>query len=263
MGKRLKLRTRGFGAETGIPDVDKLAAWVADHRGCPADLISYQLDESLVPQITAGITFPCAGGGFYGDRIRSCLNGIQDNVVLEEIGVQPSVLIEDAAAVSAHGNGIWCALPAPHVLGLRDGYYNDEDEWLDALFGAYRTLMRAMRDAGIAGHVLICERAEDMEIAALARQKVFFFAPAPDRTDLATLMEHQRQIAAGRNQLGTVFDLANEYELHQLIVMDPDAETIRLALSHLDPDQVMAGGYCTGDGDVYWRSVVDAAVYTK
>jgi hypothetical protein len=123
--------------------------------------------------------------------------------------------------------------------------------------------MRAMRDAGIAGHVLICERAEEQEIAALARQNVFFFPPTPDRTALATLMEHQRQIAAGRKQLATVFDLANEYKLHHLIIMDPDAEAIRLALSHLDPDHVSAGGYCTGKGDAYWRTLVDAAWYTK
>ena len=67
MDKRLKLKTRGFGAETGVPDVVELAAWVADHRGCPADLISYQLDRSLAPQIAAGITIPCAGGKFYAD----------------------------------------------------------------------------------------------------------------------------------------------------------------------------------------------------
>jgi hypothetical protein len=263
MGKRLNLPTRGLGAEIGLPDVAELAAWVADHRGCSADIISYQLDHSLAPQIAAGIMVPCACGRFYGDRIRSCLNGIQDDVVHEEIDVQTGILIEDAALLTAHGNGIWCALPAPHGLGARDGYYNDEDDWQDALFGAYRTLMRAMRDAGTAGHVLICERAEEMEIAALARQKVFFFQQAPDRTALETLMEHQRQIAAGIDQLATVFDLANEYELHHLIIVDPDAEAIRLALSHLDPDKVTAGGYCTGNGDAYWRSVVDAAFYMK
>jgi hypothetical protein len=263
MVKRLKLPTRGLGAETGLPDVAELAAWVADHRGCSADLISYRLDRSLDPQLAAGITIPCAGGRFYADRIRSCLSGMQDTVVREEIDIQTTALIEDVAAVVARKTGCWCALPAPHGLGLRDVYYNNEDDWLDALFGAYRTLMRAMRDAGIAGHVLICERADEQEIATLARQNVFFFLPAPNRMDLATLMEHQRQIAAGRKQLATVFDLANEYELHHLIIMNPDAEAIRHALSHLDPDHVSAGGYCTGDGDAYWRTLVDAAFYTK
>jgi hypothetical protein len=263
MGKRLNLPTRGLGAETGLPDVAELAAWVADHRGCSADIISYNLDRSLAPQIAAGIMVPCAGGRFYADRIRSCLNGIQDNEVLEEIDVQTGILIEDATALSAHGNGIWCALPAPHGLGVRDRYYNNDDDWKDAIAGTYHTFMRAMRDAGIAGHVLICERAEEMEIAALARQKVFFFQQAPDRTALETLMEHQRQIAAGIDQLATVFDLANEYDLHHLIIVDPDAEAIRHALSHLDPDRVTAGGYCTGNGDAYWRSVVDAAFYMK
>jgi hypothetical protein len=263
MVKRLKLPTRGLGAETGLPGVTELAAWVADHRGCAADLISYQLDRSLAQQLAAGITIPCAGGRFYADRIRSCLNGIQDNVVRGEIDIQTGALTGDAAASVARKTGCWCALPAPHGLGLRDGYYNDEDDWLDALFGTYRTLMRAMRDAGIAGHVLICERADEQEIATLARQNVFFFLPAPDRTALTTLMEHQQQIAVGRKQLATVLDLANEYELHHLIIVDPDPEAIRLALSHLDPDHVSAGGYCTENGDAYWRTLADAAWYTK
>ena len=66
-----------------------------------------------------------------------------------------------------------------------------------------------------------------------------------------------------KEQLDIVFDLANEYELHQLIVMDPDEGSIRDALSHLDPDQVMVGGYCTDGCDEYWIGLVDAAYYTK
>ena len=39
----------------------------------------------------------------------------------------------------------------------------------------YRALMRAMRDTGIPGHVLIGDTMKDEELAALANQKVFFF----------------------------------------------------------------------------------------
>ena len=46
-------------------------------------------------------------------------------------------------------------------------------------------------------------------------------------------MEYQRQVAVGNTMLETVFDLAGEYELHRLIVMNPDDNGIRLALSHL------------------------------
>ena len=69
MAKRLKLATRALGAEPGKPDVPALAAWISEHRGTAADIITYQLDQSLSPQLPAGIMSPCAGGRFYRERI--------------------------------------------------------------------------------------------------------------------------------------------------------------------------------------------------
>jgi hypothetical protein len=170
---------------------------------------------------------------------------------------------EDAGFITAQKKGAWCAIPAPHELGIRDRYYNDDDELNDALAGAYRTIMRAMRDAGIGGHVLLCRTMNMAEISLLARDNVFFFPTTPDEESLRILMEHQRRVAVKKKMLDVVFDLANEYDLHQLIVMDPDDDAIRLALSHLDPDQVMVGGYCTDAWDTYWGKLVETAVYRK
>ncbi len=245
-----------------MPDIPMLAAWVAEHRGKSGDLISFRLDQSLTPQISAGITMPCSGGKFYQDRIMACLDGIQDNQAVDEISIRTSAIIEDAVSIVAQKKGVWCALPAPHTLGIRDSYYDDEDEWTDAITGVYRNLMRSMRDAGINGHVLICDKVDDAEISSLARQKVFFFQPEPDRDGLQSLMEYQRQVAISPAQLDIVFDIANEYELHEIIILDTDKASIAVALSHLDPDQVVVGGYCRGDCEKYWRSIVEYAVYT-
>lgn len=263
MAKTIPLETRGFGAEPGMPDVAALAGWVAGHRGIAADLYAYQLDRSLEPQIVAGIIRPCAGGLFYRDRVRGSLCGICENIVTDEIGAETGTVSEDAGFITAQKKGAWCAIPAPHELGIADRYYCDEDEWNDALAGAYRTIMRAMRDAGIGGHVLLCGMMNEADISLLARDNVFFFPTAPDEVSLRILMEHQRRVAVNKKMLETVFDLANEYDLHQLIVMDPDEEAIRLALSHLDPDQVMAGGYCTDACDTYWGKLMERAVYRK
>jgi len=263
MVKRLTLPTRAFGAEPGVPDISALAGWVAEHRGMTADLLTCTLDQSLAPQIPAGISLPCAGGRFYAERILSCLFGIIDKKAVEEIGVQPVAMIEDACIIAAQKKGAWCAMPAPHALGIVDTYYNDDEEWNDAITSAYRMLMRAQRDAGIAGHVLIGDKADDAEITRLARQNVFFFLPEPDREKLECVMEHQRQIAVPKNQLDTVFDLGNEYELHRIIVMDPDTESISLTLSHVDPDQMIVGGYCKEKCEAYWKALVDTAYYTK
>jgi hypothetical protein len=263
MAKRLQLATRAFGAEPGMPDMTALAAWIAEHRGITADIITYLLDQSLAPQLPAGIMAPCAGGRFYSTRIMECLLGVEGGKATGETGLDPHAIIEDAAGIVVQKKGAWCALPAPRLLAITDTYYHDDQEWNDAITGTYRNLMRSMRDIGIRGHVLICDTMSAPEIASLVRQNVFFFQPKPDRESLACLMEHQRQIAVGRNHIDTVLDLSSEYDLRKIILVNPDPESIERALACLDPDQVSAGGYCTATCNDYWKHLVDAAVYTR
>jgi hypothetical protein len=262
MAKRLKLSTRAFGAEPGLPDVALLAAWIAGHRGITADITTFLLDQSLAPQLPAGIMSPCTGGRFYRTRILECLAGVEEGKATGEIHLNPHAIIEDAAGIVVQKKGAWCALPAPHLLGITDTYYHDEEEWNGAITGTYRDLMRSMRDTGISGHVLICDSLRELEIETLVRQNIFFFPLKPDREGLACLMEHQRQIAVGRDHLDTVLDLSSEYDLRKIIIVDPDHAAIERALACLDSDQVSAGGYCTASCDNYWKNLVDAAVYT-
>jgi len=109
--------------------------------------------------------------------------------------------------------------------------------------------------------VLICDTIQEPEIVSLIRQNVFFFMPEPDRDDLAFLMEHQPQLAVGRDQLDTLLDLASEYDVRKIIIVDPDYTSITRALSCLDPDQVSAGGYCTDLCEDYWKNLVQSATY--
>lgn len=263
MVKRLKLATRAFGSEPGTPNVAALAAWIAEHRGRIADIITYQLEESLAPQIPVGIQTLCTGGKFYDARILAALEGREDRKTTGEIHVDLQEIIEDAAGIVVQKKGAWCAMPAPHLLTITDNYYDGTDEWSDVICGAYRTIMRAMRDTGVAGNVLICDSIDDAELAALARQKVFFFQPEPDHESLAALLEHQRQVAVRKDHLEEVFDLTNEYSLQRLFIINPDPASIDLALSHFDPDQVSIGGYCTEACYEYWRDLADAAFYTR
>ncbi|MDD1689326.1 MAG: hypothetical protein LUQ66_01540 [Methanoregula sp.] len=263
MVKRLKLETRAFGAEPGQPDVTALAAWIAEHRGRMADITTYRLDQSLAPQVSAGIMSPCAGGKFYRDRILECITGIEDTKAIGELHLDTMAIIEDAAGIVVQKRGAECAMPAPHVLGIEDAYYEDGDEWSDAICGMYKALMRAMRDTGVAGHVLVCDTMDDAELAALARQKVFFFQPEPDRESLAALLEYQHQTAVGKEYLSTLIDLTNEYTLKKVFIIDPDPAAIELARSQLDPDQIVAGGYCTSDSTGYWKDLITKAVYVR
>ncbi len=263
MVKRRNLSTRAFGAEPGIPDIAVLAAWIADHRGTPADIMTYLLDQSLAPQLDAGIISPCAGGRFYRNRIMECLVGVEEGRATGEIHLDPHAIIEDAAGIVIQKKGTSCALPAPHLLGITDTYYHDKEEWNGAIAGVYHSLMRSMRDTGIKGHVLICREIHEPEIELLVRPNIFVFQPEPDRESLACLLEHQHQIAVGRDYVDTVLALSSEYDLRKIIIVDPDEESITRALESLDPDQVIAGGYCTDAGTDYWKNLVDAAVYNR
>ena len=263
MVKRLKLATRGFGAEPGRPDVAVLATWIAEHRGRTADIITYLLEQSLAPQLAAEIQLSCAGGAFYAGRIRECLRGIKGHWIIDDLSLDPAPVVEDAAGIVVQKKGAWCALPAPQVLRLTDRYYLDNEEHKDAIHAVYNNLMRTMRDTGVAGHVLIAESISEEEVQALARKNVFFFQPSPTRKDLAILLERQRQVAITKEALPTLFELKGEYDFSRIFLMDPDLGSVRLALSHLDPDQISAGGYCTKDCGEYWKDLVAAAVYER
>jgi hypothetical protein len=262
MAKRHTLATRAFGAEPGMPDVSGLAKWIAEHRGREADIMTYLLDQSLAPQVPAAIGLPCAGGKFYAGRIRQCLIGIRDNRAVGELHVDTPALVEDAAGIVVQRKGAWCALPAPRDLGIEDRYYRDRDEWHAALDDRYRTIMRTMRDIGVAGHVLITGCLDDAMLRALAGQKTFFFVPEPDRGCLEILIEHQRQVAVSPAHLPLLIDLMSEYPVQKIFIVDPDPASIRLALAHVDPDQVAAGGYCTDLCEEYWKDLVSSAWYS-
>jgi hypothetical protein len=263
MAKRLKLATRGFGAEPGTPDVAALAAWIAEHRGRTADIVTYLLEQSLAPQLSAGIQLPAAGGVFYAGRIRDCLRGIKSSRIIDDLSLDPAPIIEDAAGIVVQKKGAWCALPAPQDLGLTDRYYLDDEEHKYAIHTVYTSLMRTMRDTGVAGHILIAKSIDESEVQALAAKNVFFFQPSPTRKDLAILLERQRQVAITKEALPTLFELKGEYDFSRILLMDPDRGSVHLALAHLDPDQISAGGYCTQDCGEYWKNLVAAAVYER
>jgi hypothetical protein len=262
MKKRQKLATRAFGAEPGIPEIEVIADWIARNRGTAADMITFLLDRSLTPQIPAGVLAPCAGGRFYKNRIMRSLVGVRDGKATDEIGLDSRAVSEDAAKIIVQKKGAWIAMPAPHLLGITDVYYHDEAEWHDAIAGTYRTIMRSMRDAGINGHVLICDSLSEYEITALSHQKVFFFQPGTDRAGLLSLLEHQLEVVVSKKALDTVLDLTNEFDIRKVIIIDPDEDSISRALTCLDPDHICVGGYCLDRCETYWKNLVETAVYT-
>ncbi len=261
MAKRHLLPTLSFGADPALPGVAGLAGWVAENRGKAADIITYLLEASQSPQIAAGIGTPCAGGRFYADRLREVIVCSGDGADCG-IHTETAAVRRDAEEVASGKKESWFAMPAPHLAGFAPDRRRNVEEWNAAIAEAYRTVMREMRDGGIAGNVLIADRMLHHELASLARRKVFFFAPSPSRKDLETLLEFQQRPAVPGDRLEIVFDLMNEYEVAGIVLMDPDPAAIRRALTRFDPDQITIGGYCVKDCDGYWKDLVAGAVYT-
>lgn len=263
MRKKLTFRTVSLGTEPPIPKTEDLARWIAEMRGRNADLVTYQLEEGLIPQIDSGIGDICTGGRFYGKRWLECLTGIDGRTIVAEPGYLSGPVTADAEDIGVFARDARVALPAPNLLGLKDSYFCDEHEMQDALSAVYRGLMREMRDTGIAGHVLHCDRILEHELETLAGKKVFFFARDPDEEGLATLLEYQRTLAVTPGYISLVEGLIDEYEIKRVILVDPDARALMALLQIRDPDQVSTGGYCTSACDRYWRDLVDASTIVR
>ena len=263
VGKPIVFPTRSFGSDAPPPDPGLLAQWVRTRRGQPADLTSYFLEQGLVPQLDAGVALPCAGGRFYRERWLDALTGIEDSVITAEPGCNPTELVADAVDLGRIRKNPRVAIPAPHVLALEDRYFRDPDEADQCLSAVYRDLMRAMRDAGAAGHVLCGDRAVPDELAALAGKKVFFHVQDQTSRSLSTLLEHQASVAVRPSALPSLAELMGEYDVQTIILLDPDEPGLRQALTMKDPDQLICGGYCRASCGRYWRDLVEKATVRR
>lgn len=259
MGKRVSFPTRSFGSDAPAPDPGALAEWVGERRGRTGDLITYQLEEGLVPQLDAGVTTPCAGGSFYQARWAGSLMGVEGTAITEEVGCDPIPLVRDSDDLDLLRKNLWLATPSPYALKLTDRYFHDPEEAAHSLFSAYQEMMRAMRDAGIAGHVLLCEKPAREELEALAGRKVFFFSRNPTEKSLALLLEYQGVVAIKPSGLALIRDLMGEYEVRKIILIDAEEEDLLQALELKDPDSLLCGGYCDDSCSLYWKSIVEKA----
>ena len=263
MRKKLSFRTVSLGTEPTNPDADVLAGWIRENRGRDADLVTFLLEEGLTPQIDAEIGDICTGGRFYANRWLECLTGIEGTRVVGDLGYRSVPVTSDALDIGTLVRGARVALPAPHILALEDSYFCDEIEMQDALSVQYKNLMRTMRDSGIAGHVLHCDRAIEHELEMLAGKKVFFFVAEPDSADLSMLLEYQQALAVAPGEIPLVEGLIDEYEIKRIILLDPTPEGLHALLQMRDPDQIATGGYCKAGCSRYWKELVDASTIVR
>jgi hypothetical protein len=75
------------------------------------------------------------------------------------------------------------------------------------------------------------------------------------------MLEYQRTIAVKSRDLPLLTGLMAEYQVKDLVLVNPDTGALQLALMHFDPDNISAGGYCTSLCQDYWEDVAGSAVY--
>ena len=111
MARLISIPVRSFGSEVGTPTIQEIAEWLKGKRGEEADLTTYRLEQSLATQ--EGVAVPATGGLFYGERWRGAFLGMEDGMLVNEPGIDPSAVAADARSVRARRKDVWFSLPAP------------------------------------------------------------------------------------------------------------------------------------------------------
>jgi hypothetical protein len=261
MGGAKRVPVRSFGSEVPEPEAGDLTGWIEKRKGIGGDLTSYLLEESLEPQ--EGVDIPCAGGRIYRARVMESIGGLEGENLVREPSAETSLVEEDARWGASVKKGLLFSVPAPHLPGIRDKYYHDREEFCEGLCQCYRQILRAMRDAGAGGHVLLGETLHEEELEHLAGPRTLFFFPGLTEEELPRLLEYQDSVAVPRQLLEEALGLLDEFELRHLTILDSRSEDLHRVLEHLDPDQVSLGGYCTGDCGNYWKELVERAVIPR
>ena len=257
MGGPRRVQVRSYGSEVPEPGVRDLAGWIEKRKGTGGDLTSYLLEQSLEPQEVVDV--PCAGGLIYRARLLESIGGLEGEILVRDPAAETALVEEDARWGTSVRKGLLFCLPAPHLLGIRDGYYQDRAEFCEGLAGWYRQILRAMRDAGAGGHVLLGETVHEEELEHLAGPRTFFFFPDAGAGDLPRILEFQDSVAVPRGLTGHIPALLDEFVLRHLTVIDGRGEDLAAALEYLDPGQVSLGGYCTGNCKTYWSELAGRA----
>jgi hypothetical protein len=252
MRKKIRFNTISLGSEPDQPDTSSLIRFVGAYRGEQADLITFNLIESLSAQIRAGISSPGAGGIFCLPRIDAAITCSPDECFHDS-----SDIIADTLLMIHAAGPVRSVLPAPHLI---QGSPNtgDEERYADYC-DEFAGILRDMRDKEIISHCLHAKEVNSIEIERIASPKNQFIIPGGDVNVQGSLLEHQHRITLYNSRISMLGNLIDHYDIRHLTIIDPEEEGFRLALDHLDPDQISSGGYAVHQEEAYWKEIVEKA----
>ncbi len=255
MAKKIRFKTISLGSEPDQPDIDELTRFIRAMKGRQADLITYHLIRSLEGQTEAKISSPAGGGLFMQSRFDDALTCSPDGCQVNTSGFE-----EDALVMTKVAGPVRSVLPSP---GLLPGSPEPTDEETCAEFCyAYAKVLRSMRDKNITGHILHANDVSPIETEILSSQKIMFVIPEGSTIVQSNLLEVQTTIALTSSRVRFLDELIDQYDVRNLILIEPDEEGFKGALKHLDPDQILVGGYGKGEGKQYWKHIAESAERT-
>ncbi|HJJ30853.1 MAG TPA: hypothetical protein O0X97_01230 [Methanocorpusculum sp.] len=249
------LTSLGSDAES-VPDAAAVAAWISGVKGNEADLISYETSALLAAQQPYAAS-PAAGGAFYTPRIEEVF-GIRDGVLSNAPELNAGSVINDIELAKKRIKHFSFSLPSPCSLNIADSYYPDEDERQDDLCEAFLRLTREMRDADVAGAVLLSEVPTEIELESFQGKKYLWSVSAGA---LESVLEFSRDIVLPAEDVGRLAELADSYTVRNVYLKDADSSALMTALETVDRDNLFTAGYRKCDsGDEYWKSLSEVSV---
>ena len=255
MGKKTRFSTFSLGSEPDQPDIKELAEFIARSRGIVADLITFQLERSLIAQKESGVTTPCGGGIFYQDRLNSIFT--QDG---SDLFVEPEMTIHDASVMIRCIRSAKAAVPSPAYL--ENSPSPDDEELLEEYCSGYKMIFREMRDTGISGHIIHTRTPGEIELEYLTSRKNLFYLHEKTVGSFEVLLEYQQDLVISGPEIPLVMELSDRYDIRRIIILEPDSGILVDLSEEFDPGDILVAGYGSGDESVYWKKISEKSEVT-
>lgn len=252
---------RSLGSKKPLPpSVENLTDWVSLKKGTAADLILWEVEETLRDQ--SSVLVKAAGGTFYRGRVLDALSNVSNDSVVSEFDPNLKNILDDCSAAKKIFRSFWWSLPSPSGLSLANRYFSDEGEMMEGLAQSLKSIFRGMRDAGVFGQVLFTDVCpNEVELEFFSGKKFLWHVPD---LFLENVLEVQRDLVLSSHAVMRLEELLDSYAIRNLLLVDPTENSLREVCRHFDPEYVSVCGVAPESGrEEYWRALSEMEISVR